>query len=105
MNYFWYELTPRQAYNIAFGYGRRRKREFEATVFIERRLHTIILNMFAKKGQEQKPEKYWPLDMDEEVSKSKKRTAKKQEKEEESASGTLKATDFINLFARVSGNG
>lgn len=58
--------------------------------------------MFAKKGQEVSPEKYWPLDMDDEVSEIKNST--KKEKENGKGKATLEASDFLNLFASL-GNG
>lgn len=93
INYFWYELTPRQGYNVAVGHGRLKKREFESSVFIERNLHCIILNAMAPKGKSYKPETYWPLDMDKEVKEKRKgRSSIARD------AGAVDSTTFLNAF-------
>jgi hypothetical protein len=93
-NYFWYELTPRQAFNILHGQSERRKEEFESHVFIHRKLHCHVLNLMAGKGKKVKEADYWPLEMDKNLPKRKRTSDKANSK-------GLDGDQFIKMFAQL----
>lgn len=92
-NYFWYVLTPRQAFNVLHGQSERRKEEFESHIFIDRRLHCLVINMLAPKGKRVKEAEYWPLDMDKNIIKKKGKTRP--------TAGAIKGDDFVKMFAQA----
>ena len=94
VNYFWYTLTPRQAFNILDGTNKKRRREFEQKVFIERKLHCIIINALTDKKHKITEDKYWPLDMDKDVKKASSKAKKSDHIE-------LESGDFLSMFVNL----